>query len=306
MQGLERIDRISDILPPKNSLSLKPSSSRTCEHGNNSQHRLTYLGMSDSEYESYAVQISVIERQQQLCTGCTGISGCRQANPGMVPVVQVTNAGKFNCALKQCDKLRQKQAEDHLARLFQYARIPKRYADASWDSYQITSDNERAVRAAKWVITEPQKGLYIYGGRGTGKTMLASIIAKEKAAAGKTVLFESVSDLLSELRRSYQENKTAEIVATAQKVPCLILDDLGAERMNEWVGEVLYSLINYRYNEELQTILTSNYKLDDLQHKMVTISKSGDRDTCQGQRITSRIADLCYAVEITGQDRRGR
>ncbi len=219
----------------------------------------------------------------------------------MIPVV-LTDNGIFASGLRRCRWGRQQVQQDRIDRMFSFAHIPAAYADAEWSDYRMTDDNRPAVDAAHWVIAEPKKGLYIYGSRGSGKTMLAAIIAREKAKAGQAVLFESVPDLLMDIRESFRTDKTAEIVETARTVPCLVLDDMGAERMSEWVGEELFTLINYRYNNKLQTIITSNCTISELQEKMVTVSRDGAVDNLQGQRIGSRIFGMCKPVRLNGYD----
>lgn len=47
------------------------------------------------------------------------------------------------------------------------------------------------------------------------------------------VIFASVPDLLMDIRDSFGTGTTAEILRSVQRASCLVLDDLGAERMSE-------------------------------------------------------------------------
>ena len=60
-----------------------------------------------------------------------------------------------------------------------------------------------------------------------------------------------------DIRDSFGTGRTAEILRSVQRAPCLVLDDLGAERMSEWVGEQVFAILNYRSNHELKTIIYS-------------------------------------------------
>ena len=71
----------------------------------------------------------------------------------------------------------------------------------------------------------------------------------------------------------------------------LLLDDLGAEKQTDWVLEILYRLINYRYEQMLPTFFSSNYSLQELSEKI-------------GDRVVSRIVEKCDIVKIEGEDRR--
>ena len=43
-------------------------------------------------------------------------------------------------------------------------------------------------------------------------------------------------------------------------MPCLVLDDLGKERTTDFGLDALYDIVDYRYRNELQTIITTNAK----------------------------------------------
>ena len=54
----------------------------------------------------------------------------------------------------------------------------------------------------------------------------------------------------------------------AHPVSTSALDDLGAENSTPWVNETLFQLINYRYNNELPTIFTSNAEVDGVEDRI--------------------------------------
>ena len=130
---------------------------------------------------------------------------------------------------------------------------------------------------------------------------MAAIVAQEKMKRGIAVAFVSVPDLLMDIRDSFGTGRTAEILRSVQRAPCLVLDDLGAERMSEWVVEQVFAILNYRSNHELQTIITSNYGLMALAERMTATTK-GTGDDVQSQRILSRICGMCHIVEVKGRD----
>jgi DNA replication protein DnaC len=75
------------------------------------------------------------------------------------------------------------------------------------------------------------------------------------------------------------------------KIPVLILDDLGAEKASEWVAETLYILIDDRYGNMKPTVFTSNYSPSELAERL-------------GDRIVSRIMEMCRIIEIKTSDKR--
>jgi DNA replication protein DnaC len=70
-----------------------------------------------------------------------------------------------------------------------------------------------------------------------------------------------------------------------------VLDDIGVEAVTPWLGATMDELIDYRYERELPTVITSNLPLDEIKRRY-------------GARIVSRIHAMCYPVEMTGRSYR--
>lgn len=208
-------------------------------------------------------------------------------------MVGKTVTGYFSYALQMCLKEEAKREQRRLERIIQSSCIPKAYAGKTLEGlYRHRGQQESR-----------QHGALFYGATGTWKTLLEAIVANEKMKQGITVAFASVPDLLMDIRNSFGTGKTAEILRSVQKAPCLVLDDLGAERMSEWVGEQVFSIVNYRSNHELQTIITTNYGLKELDERMRLTGRNGAIcGDVQSHRILSRICGMCYIVEFGGRD----
>lgn len=142
--------------------------------------------------------------------------------------------------------------------------------------------------AKNFVQGDPKEGLLIQGPVGSGKTFLACCIANYVLRnSDKAVLFVIVPDLLERIKASYSNagNYTEySLVEAACEVPLLIMDDLGAHNYTEWTKNKIYNIINYRVNQELPTIITTNLDLSDDLVKLV------------GERTVSRIEQMCYPL----------
>lgn len=153
----------------------------------------------------------------------------------------------------------------------------------------------RALNAAKSFVNECQQnphglGILFTGPVGSGKTYLAASIANELMEAQLQVLFLVVPDLLDELRASYKsEVNEMDLLDTARTIPILILDDLGAHNYTDWTRNRLYSIINYRMNELLPTVITSNLSLDEMEDYI-------------GVRTTSRIIQSSRIFRLTVEE----
>ena len=295
MGGMEPIAGILEKLRekhPRLAQTMKPlKSSRSC--------RGTYDWLLSEELERHMAEIVRIEDKRELCKDCNGF--CRQHTHGYYEAVSPTSTGLFHCTVQMCEWERVRREQKRLNRLVQSCGIPPAYKGKTFDDYIVSEGAENAVKVAKWLAEYQDKGAMFYGATGTGKTLLAAIVAQEKMNRGVSVAFASVPELLMDIRDSFGTSRTAEILRSVQRAPCLVLDDLGAERMSEWVGEQVFAILNYRSNHELQTIITSNYGLKALAERMTAASK-GTGDDVQSQRILSRICGMCYIVEVVGRD----
>jgi DNA replication protein DnaC len=126
---------------------------------------------------------------------------------------------------------------------------------------------ERAYNQARNFAEEAEGWLVLQGGFGCGKTHLAAAIANHRLQHGYPVLFVVVPDLLDHLRATYQPTSEVaydERFEQVRTAPFLILDDLGTQSTTPWAQEKLYQIINYRYNERLPTVITSNCELEEI------------------------------------------
>jgi len=157
---------------------------------------------------------------------------------------------------------------------------------------------------------ETQKGLYMSGPVGTGKSGLAFAIARRLIERGVTPCAYVFDDLLAEIRSTYRDksgNSEAEIIEECESTPVLILDDLGAERVTDHSARILYTIVNRRYNSLRPVIITSNLSGGQL------LDRARELAAAQGEmgeayrvleRIVSRLCEMVEGVPLVGQDRR--
>lgn len=79
----------------------------------------------------------------------------------------------------------------------------------------------------------------------------------------------------------------------------LVLDDLGQENPTSWACEQIFDLVNERYNDDLPTIVTSQFGLDGIAGRL---GANGGKE--QAEAIASRLAGCCKAYRLACGDRR--
>ena len=181
------------------------------------------------------------------------------------------------------------------------AVIPKKYRGVSFDRPPVTLIEPTVVEAVRRYVTnldrnlESGQGLWLMGDVGTGKTTLAMLVSKIALERGRSVAIYSLPKLLWEIRRTYDEQSEhsyAELIDAMTSVDLLHIDDVGAERSNEWVLEQLYSVINTRYEDEKAVVLTTNLPEEELRGQIT-------------DRTVSRLIEMCGdPLPLFGADQR--
>ncbi|HLX56657.1 MAG TPA: ATP-binding protein, partial [Ktedonobacteraceae bacterium] len=118
-----------------------------------------------------------------------------------------------------------------------------------------------AYHAALKYAENPKGWLVLIGKVGCGKTHLAAAIANEALACRSRVLFSTVIDLLDHLRKAYSPTATEvydKVLDEMREAEMLVLDDLGAQQSTPWANEKLFQLLNFRYNFQMPTVITTN------------------------------------------------
>jgi DNA replication protein DnaC len=209
-----------------------------------------------------------------------------------------------------------------VSRLLQHAAIPKRYEHCSLESYDAGFPGaDRSLGSAYFMarnfvdgypVTTAGRGLLLTGSIGVGKTHLAvgilHALIVEKSVHG---FFCDYRELLKEIQHSYNPQVATtemEILRPVFDAEVLVLDELGAAKPTDWVWDTVALVLNTRYNDKRTTIITTNYA-DQPPGGMANgsngVSRSvrdetlGDRI---GERMRSRLAEMCVVVEMHGED----
>ena len=185
-------------------------------------------------------------------------------------------------------------------------QIPNRYRDCNFTNFADNSPSLQSAkrRAKEFVDLYPgvDAGLLLVGPAGRGKTHLACAVLSELVVT-KSVqgLYVDFSDLLMRIQTSFRpdaDSSKESVLTPYADAELLVLDELGASKPHAWVLDVLYNLLNTRYNRKRITIATSNF--EDEPDRV-----SGERDSLEdrvGGRIRSRLYEMCLMVPLRGED----
>jgi DNA replication protein DnaC len=218
-------------------------------------------------------------------------------------------AGAVRCECRDIDRTKETEAK---------ARIPKNYENASLSNFVLPGDNPMAHAALANVVVTVRSytrefpaidkpGLLFVGDPGTGKTHLAVAALRVLMTRGFPGLFYNYQTLLENIRSGYDPNSNSshrEAYQSALDAEILLLDDLGAHRVTDWVEDTVTSIVTHRCNYRKPLIATTN--LPDLD----TTTPVFDRTTGEtsrvkvtlgeriGARAKSRLYEMCRIIRM--------
>jgi DNA replication protein DnaC len=187
------------------------------------------------------------------------------------------------------------------------ASIPKRYLHCTLDSFRAktTSLKNAKTRVEDFVALWPGigdgRGLLLTGPCGAGKTHLAVAAMLEIIDSGKPgrVIFSNFQDLIQEIQASFDNDQVpskSELLRPLLEADLLVLDELGSQKPTTFVQDILYYLINTRYNEERTTIFTTNYADRSADAKQESLEMR------IGPRLRSRLYEMAQVIDLAGAD----
>ena len=202
--------------------------------------------------------------------------------------------------------------------LLQAARIPPRYEHCSLANFEPGAPSLRAAleKGMSYCNGFPHLGpdeglgLLLTGDNGVGKTHLAVAVLRElMTRKGVRGQFWDFHELIREIRNSYNpETKTSELMVLEPVVEAdvLLLDDLGAWKMTDWMNDTLFYVLNSRYLAKRATLITTNYQDADREKVLAADFLARKEFLVEriGQRLRSRLMEMCVIISMTGPDRR--
>jgi len=189
-----------------------------------------------------------------------------------------------------------------VARLLGDSHIPHYMANWSFASAPADLDAQAMAKCKAFASGDlPQRGLFVHGELGIGKTGMAISIIQAAIERGESAAFLRSIDLMNRLREAVAKSMRHEpadgdeLLELAKSVRWLALDDLATERPTPFVLEQLYALVEARRSAGLYTVFTCNFNLSQLEAQWRPADVPSGAFHA-GRRVVERIGEYCTGV----------
>lgn len=261
------------------------------------------------DYVKNIVSKGLLKEDEEIIDGFIYCKKCKTARMCFLEEFEVTCPCVCKCqqeAYKKKKQLEEKQKQfEKYNNLIKQSLLNPKFKDLTFETLDLegadktflTAKKRCEVFVEKWnQVREEGLGFYIYGDSGRGKTALTVCVGKALLKNYIPVMFSSFIEIIKQIQSTYNDKSNMSemsLIKELTRVPLLIVDDLGAERLNKFQNETIYYIIDTRYKEMMPTIFSSNYSLDELLEQGLE------------QRTVDRINEMSTAVmKLTGANYR--
>src|SRR5574344_453713 len=162
-------------------------------------------------------------------------------------------------------------------------------------TYQPNISKNQILDLCSLRFIETNSNILFIGSSGVGKTHLATSIGMESSSKRISTYFIHFNDLMTKIKKAFQENRQESIVKHYSKYKLLIIDEIGYLPVDKEYSNIFFQLIAARY-EKKSTIITTNQPL----------SKWGEvfNDNTIATAIIDRLVHHSSIIKITGRSYR--
>lgn len=257
----------------------------------------------DKEYlEKYTSLLEQSSLEFKNCCNCSGLFDCKNKINGFAYLPKIID-GNLVFEYKACKYKKNLVKKERLLKNIKNFNTPEALKEASISKIYKTDKNRFSV--ITWLIDfldnykSSDKGLYLHGNFGCGKTYLIAATFNELSKKG----IKSSIIFWPEFVRNYFSDEAKENIEYVKNVEVLLIDDLGAENLTAYNrDEILCPILQYRMDNRLTTFITSNLNIKELAIHLST-SKNGVEEIKAG-RIISRIEQLTIDTEMLSKNLR--
>jgi DNA replication protein DnaC len=183
------------------------------------------------------------------------------------------------------------------------SKIPLKYRGMDFEDFKTdTPEREKVFNKVQGYFNDAAKNfligknLILTGNFGTGKTLLMSILSNRLTSDyAFRVCYINAVDLINEIKDSFNTSTkitTKDVLNRYIKADFLFIDDIDKLNVTEYVRELMYSIINVRYENESPIIISSNNSIEVLDEKFF------------GEAVVSRLLEKSTLIQFNSKNAR--
>lgn len=188
------------------------------------------------------------------------------------------------------------RSDNKRKRLYGGAHLPFEKGLEDFDfTFQPSVKKAEILELATGNFIGKHENILFIGQPGTGKTHLSVALGLKALGYGYTVLFTSVSEMITTLEQSRADLSYHKKIQQYTKPDLLILDELGYKTMAESTVEDFFEIVSRRY-ERGSMIITSNRDFREWDKIFIDKTLTG--------AILDRLVHHCHIIHIKGESYR--
>lgn len=254
----------------------------------------TYLKIKESNDNLDLIDVIEVIENQRICQNCNCLDECKQKIKGHC--LHITNntmtyqACKYQ---KEMNNLNDKYRTLIYSSLEIARELPK------LQDVEVNGTRAKVIKHVNDLLNnKTNKGLFLSGPPGVGKSFIIEALLNEYLKSGVRCAYLLLNEFSQNMKTLYYSFETEDkdefnrIITRLQKVNVLVIDDIGAERVDAFLrDELLFPILDYRMKHSLLTNFTSNYSLAMLDaHYKNTSAKLSE--PIKASRLMERIRVL--------------
>lgn len=256
----------------------------------------------------YTSKLERTVEELQKCASCKSLLACQNKVTGMVYYPSVNDDGSLEFNYVAC-KYKKKDIKDKEGIKSNFFQMPYDIKMAKMANIELETKRAKIIKWLKkfydsYQKDEKQKGLYLYGSFGSGKTYMISALLNELSRLNYSVVIVYYPELIRSIKESFSSGEDFyERMNMIKTCDLLLLDDIGAESVTAWNrDEILGTILQYRMDNKMPTFFTSNLNLEELENHLLI--KDTAEEKIKARRIMERIKQLSEYLELFGENRR--